>query len=83
MCDLCFHSPCVSNCPNFEPQAVCYCDICGESIFNGDVFYEIADMKICEECVDNSKSYAEYEEYEPDGCDLYKARIEREMCGDY
>lgn len=85
MCEDCGHNPCVSCCPNFEPQAVYTCDNCGGTICDGEVYFKIdnvADVKtllICEECMRDSKCYAEYEEYEPDPCDIWKAREERRL----
>jgi len=80
MCDLCLHYPCVTACPNYEEDPVCYCSECGEGIFRGDIYYEIADMMLCEDCINDCKHYAEYdaEEHEPDPCDLAKERWYRE-----
>lgn len=87
MCDLCMHSPCVSNCPNSpEPPVVYTCDNCGGNICDGDRYImldNIADVKtliICEECISDCKHYAEYdaEAHEPDPCDLAKERWYRE-----
>ena len=89
MCDLCRHYPCASNCPNApEPVAMYTCDNCGEGIFDGEHYYKIdnvADVKtllICDECMRDSKCYAEYEEYEPDPMDIWKAREERRLIED-
>ena len=88
MCMECGHNPCVSRCPNFEPQAVYTCDNCGGAIYDGEVYYKIddvADVKtllICEECMRESKCYAEYEDYEPDPMDIWKAREERRLIED-
>ena len=67
-----------------DRDAVYTCDRCGGGIYDGDVFFQInmTDIKtliICEECISECKNYAEYEPYEPDGCDLYKAKVERMM----
>ena len=69
MCDLCGHNPCISRCPNFEEEAICYCDNCGCGIFSGEHYYRIAiegypTQNLCEECVDNFGEYAENEEEE-------------------
>ena len=85
MCDLCGHFPCISRCPNYEPEAVYTCDRCGVGIYDGETFYQINDISdvktliICEDCISDTKQYAEHEEYEPDGCDLYKEKVERMM----
>lgn len=73
----------------YEPPVCFNCDRCGNAIYDGDTFFQINDISdvktliICEECISETKQYAEYEPYEPDGCDLYKARVEREMVDDY
>ena len=34
------------------------CDICGEDIDEGEVYYDIDNTKICEECINGYKNYA-------------------------
>lgn len=70
MCEECRHYPCISRCPNFEEDPVCYCSECGEGIFNGDIYYKIADMMLCEDCINDCKTYAEFEEPDPDCWEL-------------
>ena len=75
MCELCQHHPCITRCPNYEEKPVCCCDICGEDIFAGDVYYEIkvegfVTQNICEDCIEDSKCYAEHEEPDPDCWEL-------------
>lgn len=47
MCEICRHDPCVSTCPNFNPdvdlkkfESGHYCKICGDRIYRGDYYYE-------------------------------------------
>lgn len=75
MCDLCQHYPCKTACPNYEEKPVCYCDICGEGIFNGDMYYNIKvegvnPQYICEDCIEDCKTYAEWDEPDPDCWEL-------------
>ena len=47
------------NCIIETPEELfCHCDICGEAINYGYVYYKIQDLKICENCVDESKEEA-------------------------
>lgn len=70
MCEECRHYPCISNCPNHVEEPVCSCDICGEDIFQGQLYYEIDSQNICEECIENGKRYAEHEEPDTDCWEL-------------
>lgn len=36
-----------------EYVAVRYCDECGEPIFVGEKYYEITDIVLCENCIEN------------------------------
>lgn len=52
MCEICHCSTCPSGCPNApEPPVYAECDECGETIYDGDEYYEIGDHKFCESCV--------------------------------
>lgn len=87
MCEECRHWPCVSSCPNFVAEPVCYCDNCGGEIYSGEHYYRITiegypTQNLCEECVDSFGEYADSEEYEPDPCDLAKAYEEERMLKD-
>ncbi len=63
LCSICLNTPCLSGCPNApEPKIVTKCDECGEYIRDGDVYYRICDLNICEECVSADRREAEYEE---------------------
>lgn len=40
---------------------VCYCEKCNGEIYEGEEYYYIAEMKICEDCIDNFRTTAEAE----------------------
>ena len=62
MCSVCHMNPCHPSCPNADdPPAVYYCDGCGGEIYEGDDYFEIADGKYCENCVEDSRKTAEGE----------------------
>lgn len=64
MCDVCRKIPCDSRCPNApEPPAVFICSNCGESIYNGDYYWDIMNEQFCENCVDEARKVAEYDPY--------------------
>lgn len=55
MCDVCRQTPCNPRCPNApEPQAVYTCKICGESIVEGDEYYEMDGEFYHEECFEDA-----------------------------
>lgn len=39
---------------DLEDQALLHCDICGAALYEGDAFYEINDMEICPECLNDN-----------------------------
>ena len=49
-----------SSCPNAdEPKLVHSCDICWKSnIFEGDTYYDLDGLIVCEDCMINSKKEA-------------------------
>lgn len=62
MCDICKQYKCPSSCPNApEPPVFARCSECGDKIYDGDVYYEIINEYICEDCVDNARKTAEVE----------------------
>lgn len=66
MCDYCRQTPCDHRCPNApDPVPVCECDHCGKDIYEGDTIYKINDEVWCEECTDDARTYAEYQEEGP------------------
>ncbi len=85
MCSECRQSPCHPSCPNApEPEPVFICDNCDEGIYDGEQVYEIGGHKYCEDCINDSKYTATAPEpYEPDPMDIWKARVEMEMCESY
>lgn len=51
MCYICLNSPCLPGCPNAdEPEAIFYCECCGEPIVEGDEYYEMDGYYYHEEC---------------------------------
>ena len=52
MCELCRHHPCLSTCPNYEPDVFCSCSECGCNLYVGDTAYKIGDDYFCESCCD-------------------------------
>lgn len=38
--------------PEEQPEAVLHCDMCGEPIYEGDTYYDIAGDRICANCMD-------------------------------
>lgn len=62
MCSECRQTPCHPRCPNAdEPPIVCLCDNCGEAIRDGYEMYVIGSDKFCETCIDNGRTYAEFD----------------------
>lgn len=44
-------------CHNDKPP-IYICDLCGEAIYEGDVYYDINGEVWCEECIDSVKGIA-------------------------
>ncbi len=64
MCQECRMTPCNPRCPNApEPKSVFICSNCGESIRDGDDYWEIMGEQFCEDCIDEAKKVAEYDPY--------------------
>ena len=54
----------IAGCPEGkQPEPEHCCDGCGHAFYNGDAYYEIADMKLCEDCVNDSKKTFDIDEY--------------------
>ncbi len=67
MCELCLCYTCPSNCPNADPpESVFICSGCGQTIYDGDDYWDILGEQFCEECVDNARRTAEYVPEEPE-----------------
>ena len=62
MCEECFTNPCHSRCPNNTSTPVCECEWCGYEIYEGDTMYILKGETVCEACVDDCKTFAEFEE---------------------
>ena len=82
MCEICGCYPCRSACPNApEPQPVYECEDCGEGIYDGDNYYSISGLILCEDCIGGYLCTCEAPEPpEVDAMDVYKRWVEREMC---
>lgn len=56
MCAECHQNPCSPQCPNAdEPEPEFLCEICSAPVYEGEEYYLINDMSICECCVDDMK----------------------------
>ena len=44
--------------PEDEPKVIKICSLCGEGITEGEPFYKIGNLSICEKCIDECKEYA-------------------------
>lgn len=56
MCSECRQNPCDPRCPNAdEPEAIYFCESCGNGIFKGDYYWDIDEMIICENCIEDMK----------------------------
>ena len=54
MCEICYHSPCLSGCPNApDPPAAFRCHGCEEAIYPEDEYARIDGVEYCEDCIDN------------------------------
>lgn len=64
MCEVCGKFNCPSGCPNApEPIAVFVCSGCGDDIYEGDDYYDIMGEQFCQDCIDDSRHTAMYEEF--------------------
>lgn len=61
MCDECRMTPCHPRCPNAQDIPVCTCELCGYEIYEGTPMYVIEGKNICEGCIDDCRTYAEFE----------------------
>lgn len=67
MCDICLKTPCDPRCPCAdEPESVFVCSGCGQTIYDGDDYWEIFGEQLCEECIQNARCTAEYIPEEPE-----------------
>ena len=64
MCDMCMRIPHDPRCPNApEPPSVFVCSGCGDSIYDGDDYFEVMGEQWCTECMDDMRRIAEYDPY--------------------
>ena len=55
------HAP---GCPEApQPEPTCSCTECGNPFYNGDAYYEIGEMKLCEDCINDCKRILDVDEY--------------------
>ena len=47
----------------FENTKYECCSECGNPIYNGQSYYEINDMKLCEDCMNNYRRIMDYDDY--------------------
>ena len=74
MCSECRMTPCHPRCPNAtEPAAVYTCKICGESITEGEEYYEMDAEFYHEECFEDNAVKILMEE-----CGAMKGVVEKE-----
>ena len=63
MCELCRQHPCSSRCPNApDPPAVFICSGCGQEIYEGEDYWDIMGEQFCEDCIDEARRIAIYED---------------------
>jgi len=43
------------------PRTCCLCDECGEDIYEGETYYRIGGLNLCEACVEDARTEAEYD----------------------
>lgn len=61
MCEICLHTPCLSQCPNYISEKSEYvCDICKKSIFSGEWCICNDNSYAHEECFTNNKEIIEW-----------------------
>lgn len=62
MCDVCRSEPCHPMCPNAsDPPAVYVCSGCGDSILDGDYYWDFFGEQYCEECIRSERKEAVYD----------------------
>lgn len=62
MCDICLRTTCHPSCPNApEPPSVFVCSGCGDTIYDGDDYYDVLGEQFCTECINGLRKVAEYD----------------------
>ena len=57
MCE-CGHIPHDPRCPDNGEEPAYICEICGAEIFSGESYYDISEMIICPDCVEDMRETA-------------------------
>lgn len=58
MCGVCHMTPCPSGCPNApEPEPLDTCSVCGDGIYEGDVYCDGEYGSICASCIEEIGAY--------------------------
>lgn len=64
MCDICMSFPHHPRCPNApEPPTVFVCAECGQSIYDGEDYYDVLGEQFHTNCIDGMRRTAEYDPY--------------------
>lgn len=65
ICNVCGGRNChMPGCPEAKQTDTKYCcDGCGHAFYNGDAYYEVEGVKLCEDCINDSKRIFDVEEY--------------------
>ena len=62
MCNICLRTDCPPGCPNApEPPSVFICSGCGDTIYEGDDYYDVLGEQFCSECMNSSRKVAYYD----------------------
>lgn len=62
ICDECFQFPCHPRCPNApDPPAVFICSGCGQTILDGEDYWDVLGEQFCEDCIHEAKREAIYD----------------------
>ena len=68
MCEICRQNPCAAGCPNYDEEPLMYCEGCDKPIYQDDVYYEVNDIILCEDCIYDCMRHADRDaDYHNDG----------------
>ena len=73
-CHHCGQSPHSARCPSYVDKPVYVCDNCGEGIFDGEVYLEVAGTILCECCASEHKFVADAEKVKEAAIDYHRNR---------